>query len=113
MTWAPCTEEDGLPTLTGSEGGTVITDEEHGYGARITLEQPGVRGPFAITCGIYGWMVHTRYFSSLDEAQRAYEAMKPGLEMILEMIPMKSDPQIDLKMKLAGNEISRFVDRFP
>ena len=43
---------------TGSEGGVILRDELHPHGARITLEQTSTG--FAITCGIYGWMVHTR-----------------------------------------------------
>jgi hypothetical protein len=35
--------------------------------ARITLERDGHQ-PFAITCGSYGWMVHTSFFSGEEEA---------------------------------------------
>ena len=53
----------------GTEAGVILRDEEHVEGARITLERverrrrfrrPVVR--YAITCGIYDWMVHTRCF---------------------------------------------------
>ena len=39
---------------TGSEGGTILRDELHPAGSRITLERTATR--FAITCGVYGWM---------------------------------------------------------
>jgi hypothetical protein len=46
----------------GSENGLTLKDEEQVRGARITLERDTRIAPFAITCGIYGWMVHTRFF---------------------------------------------------
>ena len=42
-----------------SEGGVILRELEHPDGARIALERGGAVSPFAITCGIYGWMVHT------------------------------------------------------
>jgi hypothetical protein len=62
----------------GSESGTVIVDDEHPSGARICLERDG-RAPFAITCGVYGWMVHTRFFIEHDAANAAVRAMKVDL----------------------------------
>ncbi len=51
-------------------------DEEHELGARITLEKVGsfLKGHFAITCGIYGWMMHTHFISSTNEALKDFEA---------------------------------------
>ncbi|HEX8118016.1 MAG TPA: hypothetical protein VF521_12155, partial [Pyrinomonadaceae bacterium] len=72
---------------TGSEGGRILRDEEHSDMARITLERGGYR-PFSITCGIYGWMVHTRFFADEAEAQNAFEEMKHGLANILNIIPL-------------------------
>ena len=67
--------------LKGSEGGTILRDEEHPDGSRITLERCK-RPPFSITCGVYGWMVHTRYTLRHEvEAQTAFEEMKPGARM--------------------------------
>ncbi len=79
-----CSVDNGA-TLgqTGSEGGVVLRDEEHSYGARITLEQGGGIAPFSITCGVYGVMVHTRFFADEAEAQTAYDLMKPGLAAIV------------------------------
>ena len=53
---------DGGATLrtAGSEGGTVVIDDEHPSGGRITLERDtAYRIPWAITGGVYGWLVHT------------------------------------------------------
>ena len=52
----------------GSEDGVILRDEEHPCEARITLERRVTAAPFAITCGIYGCMLHTRFFSIESEA---------------------------------------------
>ncbi|RYX83707.1 hypothetical protein EON83_13090 [bacterium] len=74
----------------GSEGGIIVHDVEHSLGARSTLEQGGGIAPFSITCGIYGWMFHTRFFSSQQEAEAEYEHMKDGLADILNIIPLET-----------------------
>jgi len=58
-------------------------DEEHSDGARITLEQSGHLAPWSITCGVYGSMVHTRFFATRVEAAAAFVATKSGLEEVL------------------------------
>ena len=67
---------------SGTENGTIIRDEEHSLGARVTLEQNGYT-PFGITCGIYGLMLHTAFASENDEAMQKYEAMKREIEKFL------------------------------
>lgn len=59
-----------------------MLDEEHAQGARITVESNG-HAPWSITCGIYGSMVHTRFFVRRDEAMAEVEPMKQGLEALL------------------------------
>ena len=86
----------------GSENGVILLDEEHPYGARITLEEGGSFGPFSITCGVYGVMVHTRFFGGEAEGRQAYEAMKPGLASIVE------GEAVD-----APDAASAFVNQFP
>ena len=44
------------PNSIGSEGGTIIADEEYKKSCRITLKRYD-----AITCGVYGCMVHTTF----------------------------------------------------
>lgn len=96
----------------GSEHGIIVRDEEHDDGARITLERDGY-APYAITCGIYGWMCHTCFFSTEPSAQQAFEAMKHGLSDILALIPAEADEQADQKASVVIDAISRFVDAFP
>jgi hypothetical protein len=97
----------------GSEDGTILRDEEHIYGARITIERLGhIRRRFSITCGIYGWMLHTRFFFSRIETQKAFEEMKDELAGILNLIPSVEEAD-DIKVEAVSKAISEFVERFP
>ena len=78
MTWHPFANGSSLGER-GSEDGTIVLDEEHSDGARITLEQGGHVAPWSITCGVYGSMVHTRFFVTHGEAEAAFVATKSGL----------------------------------
>jgi hypothetical protein len=84
VTWTPIV--DGFPNGRGSEGGLVRIDEEHPLGARITLEEGGQTAPWAITCGISGWMCHTAFCSSEAEGISKMATMKDRLETILRML---------------------------
>jgi hypothetical protein len=89
----------------GSEHGVIVLDEEHQEGARITLEEDGAVAPWAITCGVYGLMFHTRFFADRLTADAEYASMKSALEtMMSELDP--ADPAG--LSRLAGD----FVDRF-
>jgi len=99
----------------GSEGGTIVRDEDHVDGARITLEEgPGyTRAQFTITCGVYGWMVHTRFFDKEEEASREVKAMKQGLEDVLAAIAVSTDINDEAQMDRARKACARFVERYP
>jgi hypothetical protein len=97
----------------GSENGIIVRDEEHGDGARITLERDGHTAPLAITCGIYGWMVHTRFFDTESEAQSEFESMRAELSRIISTIPLAADPKADFKSRAVSESLSDFVRRFP
>ncbi len=87
----------------GSEGGTIVRDEEHGDGARITLERETLhRVPFAITCGIYGWMVHTRFFADEPTAFDAFDSMRRSIGTILTLLAREPD----------GDSVSEAIDEF-
>lgn len=96
----------------GSENGMILRDEEHSEGARITIERGGSIAPCSITCGIYGWMVHTRFFSSEAEAQAEFDLMRAALGAIIQVI---NDSALDegLALEAGENAVSRFVERFP
>jgi hypothetical protein len=98
------------PTGNGSssEGGVLVRHEEYwedGAGAGITLERDCRASPVAITCGVYGWMVHTRYFASVAEGEAAAEAMKPALVELVHRV-LSDDP-------FDGQPFLAFVERFP
>jgi hypothetical protein len=97
----------------GSENGFILTDEEHDLGARITLEREADNAPFAITCGIYGWMFHTRWFGSEADASAEFERMKSGLGAILNIIPRVDEPEADVKCQRVADAIGAFVEQFP
>lgn len=95
----------------GSEQGTIVRDEEHSLGARITLKRATQTAPFAITCGIYSWMLHTRFFSSEEEAEAQYEQMKGVLSALLEAAEQTVAADGGRKALMDG--VSKFVDTFP
>lgn len=72
-----------LPYESGSEkdseDGWIVEDEEIPGICRITLGEGG-HTPYAITCGVYGLMVHTAFAGAYDEAMGKYEGMKHDLE---------------------------------
>ena len=93
----------------GSENGTILLDEEHALGARITLENKTDVAPFAITCGIYGSMLHTRYLGQADAAQADYEGMKEALAALLDL----ADDASPEGRKAFSDGAADFVERYP
>src|SRR5438270_338191 len=108
--WYPFDEGRSIG-LKGSEDGIILRDEEHADGARITLERDG-HYPFSITCGIYGWMVHTRFFSDKVAAQNSFEEMKDALAKILNIIPTVDEANEE-KINEVSAWMSDFIERFP
>jgi len=106
--WRPFAHGGSLGTA-GSEGGTILLDEELDAGSRITLERTSSR--LAITCGIYGWMVHTRFLSSESVARAEYATMKAELTTLVDCLPtdLTNNDAIDR----AIIEINEFVTRYP
>ena len=89
-----------------AEGGVILRDEEHASGARVTLKRGS--SYISVSCNVYGWMDHTRFFGSVTEAQREYILMKSSLGNMVENILLAG--KSDLKMWEA---IAEFVRRFP
>jgi len=96
----------------GSEDGLIILDEENDAGARVTLECSGRTAPFAITCGIYGWMAHTHFLGTEVEARAAFQAIKAELGRMLDLIPQNDDPDRDAKSRTVIDQLSIFVNRY-
>jgi hypothetical protein len=108
------TFEDGM-TLgkPGPEAGRIVRDEDYDDAARITLERDGRAAPFAITCSLYGWLMHTRFFSDADVAQAEYERMQLALGEIAAHIPDVNAPDLDAGLRTVSGAIREFVAKFP
>jgi hypothetical protein len=110
ISWRPF-EEGATLGQPGSEQGIILRDEEHALGARITLERATIVAPFAITCGIYGWMMHTRFFAAEDEANAQYEQMKDALSSLLEAAEQTA--AIDGGREVLMDGIDEFIGNYP
>lgn len=108
--WRPF-EEAATLGLPGSEEGIVVRDEEHFLGARITLERAPTVAPFAITCGIYGWMMHTCFFSSEAEAESQYDLMKNSLSTLLEAAEQTA--HVDGGRQVLMDGVEEFLGEYP
>jgi hypothetical protein len=106
-------DSGGTIGKVGSEIGTIIRDEEHASGARITLERDTPTAPFAITCGVYGWMVHTRFFAVETDAATQFEAMKGALSEIIAIIPMADDAELEKKSGGVSEALNLFIQQYP
>ena len=116
MPWTPFHNGQSIGT-PGPENGRISRDDEHVLGARITLQQsePNVfarTAPCALTCGIYGWMFHTRFFGNAAAATRDSDQMKNALDAILRIIPTKDEATPE-KTSAVCTAVEEFVKRFP
>jgi hypothetical protein len=109
--WLPFEDGETLG-IKGTEGGTVIEDEGHARGARITLESKCLRAPFAITCTIYGWAYHTRFLADEATAKQAYDDMKVALLDILDLLPQTEDDE-PADAEAVEDALQVFTERFP
>ncbi len=95
----------------GSEDGIILRDEEHTDLARVTLERDGTTAPFAITCGVYGWLVHTIFLRDQTIGQETFEKVKVELEKIIALIPTEGEATNE-KYRNLSSAISDFVHRY-
>ena len=105
--WKPFDSGRSLGVV-GSEGGSILLDDEYPGGARITIERGGHIAPYSITCGIYGWMAHTRFFSTEAEARNECAEMKPALSALMRSLGSAADGG-----EIAADSCARFIERFP
>ena len=105
--------DDGFSIGTSGEiGGAIVRDEEHAAGARITLEEESGAADFALTCLVYDWMFHTRYFSEETEAENAFDEMKGELDEILAAKPSEEGADEEEQEDFA-EQLADFVERYP
>ena len=91
---------------TSAEGGLIMRDEAHPGGARITFKRGNAY--ITISCNLYGWVDHTRFFGTSSDAQREYVAMKEALITVLDVINTEGVKEIKV-----WEAISEFVRKFP
>jgi len=106
--WVPF-EQGATLGSRGSESGLILLDEEYWDAARITLERDTSVAPFAITCGIYWLLMHTRFFDAEAAATSAYAAMKADIQTIVDGID-SNDPAIQAP---AESLLDHFTDKYP
>lgn len=108
--WGPY--EDGATVgMRGAEGGTIVIDIEHPLGARLTLERDCLRAPCAIDADVYGWLVHTRFFTDEGTARHQFGQMQADLENILHLLPTA---ETDIEgYEAFETALADFADRFP
>jgi len=92
--------------VRGSEGGTIVRDEEHPQGARMTIKQG--KDYVSVSCSISGMVDHTRFFKGMKAAEREYSTMQAELAGVMDSISCSK--AADIK---AWEAISGFVARFP
>jgi hypothetical protein len=90
----------------GAEGGVILLDEEHGSGGRMTLKQG--KTFISVSCHIYGWIDHTRFFNSVSDAKREHAHMQSSMTHMLEDILAAGAGEIKM-----WEAIAEFVRRFP
>lgn len=100
----------GLP---GSQGGTISWDEQYAGQLRLTLEQDESRSFYAITCGITGWLVHSRFFGSASEAFAAFDELRPALVELWTQLPEGGPRSTPDAARKGGPLLAAFLGRFP
>lgn len=109
--WQPYNDNQTLGT-EGSESGLIERDEIYNDAARITLEVNGQIAPYAITCGIFGWMVHTHLISQPEVAEQDFEAMKQALSRIVTALQNEDEPR-EKEEEDAISLMSAFIHQYP
>lgn len=97
----------------GGEDGVIERDDAFKGMARITLESNTLLAPFTVTCNIFGWMVHTRYFGKRNIADSEFEKMKPELARISALLPGDPGDLADQDFADLTQELKMFVEKFP
>lgn len=90
MSWIPFDNGKTIGSK-GSEGGTILLEEEHSHGARICLEENCFSAPYAITLGVYGVMFHTDFHSDLKLSKSKYDLLKIKIELLINHISIDEE----------------------
>jgi hypothetical protein len=118
--WYPYEDGDTINDI-GPEGGYVLRDEEYGdpedpedADIRLTLEQGKADNPgFFVTANLYGgWLYQVSKHTSEANAVAHYEAAKPEMIRLAEMIPMEDDRDVQGKVQKLLEAVADFEKRF-
>jgi len=90
-----------------------MRDDDYADAARITLERDCPTALFALTCAVYGWWMHTRYFTDLDGAEAEYEHMKRALAAIVAIIPDVNAPDLEKQLRIVAAAIRNLTPQPP
>ena len=82
----------------GCENRTIVADEEYKQSCRITMER--CQRGYAITCGVYGDMVHTAFAEDAN-CWKTYHAIRNDLQTF-----------VDSRERMSDREIERFYSAF-
>lgn len=96
----------------GPQDGTIMRDEEHPRGARLTLERDSPDAPYAITALVYGLGDHVRFIADEPTAQHACDEMRAALGAILALLPLEDDPDYGARFDAATDALAAFAERF-
>jgi hypothetical protein len=91
--------------MKSPEGGVILKDEEHPFGARIILKE--AREYISVSCNISNRIDHSRFFSKMSDAQHEYDVMKRELVKVAKVV--SSARSTDVK---GWEAIAGFVARF-
>lgn len=100
--------EDGATVGTVGTEGEIVQDHHIPGEARTTLERRNEG--YAITTGIYGWMVCTIFLGE-DEIEQLYPEVQRELQRIVELIPFEEEETTEAMERVTG-EIRKFVARY-
>ncbi len=109
--WEPV-ENGSTLGQQGSELGIIMLDEEYDKSVRITLESNTRAAPFARTCGIYSWLLHTRFFHDELTARKELKEMKSELVRIYSLIPGEEAATKERLGEVAQN-LQAFIRQYP
>jgi hypothetical protein len=112
VNWTPYDQGSTLGK-TGREGGAIVVDDEYVGAARIILEENCLRAPYAITCAVYGYLLHTRFLADDETAQYALDEMKAALVAIVASLPGADDPDEAAQSAALADAVDAFMRRFP
>lgn len=108
--WRPF-EDGGTLGGMGTQGGTIVRDEDLAGQLRLTHEADDARSFHAVTCSVTGWLLHHRFFDNAADATAAFDAMKPALEELRARLH-EGGPRSPAEAREGGPLLAAFLGRF-